>query len=115
MKKIISILLLLCISIYSFAQKTYVNEDSTIAYTIDNDTLWVDSIGIEGDGYIISDRSTTIINDTISGYIYGEFVTPFNDVQDINISFDIDKRTYTGIFRVNGESIYVRRIKNYKY
>lgn len=115
MKKIIIItIFLICIFIHGYAQKTYVNKDSTIAYTIDNDTLWVDTIGVEGDGYIISERSTTVINDTISGYIYGEFKTPFNDVRDITISFDIDKRTYTGIFRIDGEPVFVRRVYNYK-
>ena len=114
-KRLFIILIILISSVtMSHAQKTYVNADSTMAYTVDNDTLWVDEIGNEGDGYIISERSTTVINDTISGYVYGECSTPFNDTTDITISFDIDKRTYTGIFRINGENVFVKRVYNYK-
>ena len=90
-----------------YGQTTYVTNDSTIAYTIDNDTLWIDEIGNEGTGYIIKESTNTVVYNNAIGYIYAEQITPFNDVIDITITFNIDLKTHIGVFRIDGENVCV--------
>lgn len=97
-----------------YGQTTYVTNDSTIAYTIDNDTLWIDEIGNEGTGYIIKESTNTVVDNNAIGYIYAEQITPFNDILDITITFNIDLKTHTGVFRIDGENVCIKQIYNYK-
>lgn len=99
---------------FSYGQTTYVTNDSTIAYTIDNDTLWIDEIGNEGTGYIIKESTNTVVDNNAIGYIYAEQITPFNDIIDITITFNIDLKTHIGIFRIDGENVCVKQVYNYK-
>lgn len=95
-----------------YGQTTYVTNDSTIAYTIDNDTLWIDEIGNEGTGYIIKESTNTVVYNNAIGYIYAEQITPFNDVIDITITFNIDLKTHIGVFRIDGENVCVKQVYN---
>lgn len=99
---------------FSYGQTTYVTNDSTIAYTIDTDTLWIDEIGNEGTGYIIKESTNTVVYNNAIGYIYAEQITPFNDIIDITITFNIDLKTHIGIFRIDGENVCVKQVYNYK-
>lgn len=96
--------------LFGYAQ-TFVTQDSTIAYTFDNDTVWVDEIGNEGDGFIIKDKQIITQNDkVVCGTIYAVKPSIFeNDIDDITISFYLYDKD--AVFRINGENVYVKRVK----
>lgn len=85
---------------------TYISEQYNLSYSIENDTLWVDEIGIEGDGYEIIEYSYKIIENKKIGYLTGKRVDPFGDIDYINISFTIEKNG-KDIFRIDGKNIIV--------
>lgn len=107
-----SLIIVFCLlSISGFSNinsDTYINKQYNLSYSIDNDTLWVDEIGIEGDGYEIIEYSYKIIENKKIGYLTGKRTDPFDDTNYINISFTIEKNG-NGIFRIDGENIIVER------